>query len=155
MNPIRHIIVSIALATGLVANAAWALDASAQHAGSRVFSEQRFCKYRLHGELFSRTELFFGLSRATGPDITEAQFQNFIDTKVTPRFPDGLTLLSGIGQFRDSAGTTVQEGSKLLILLYPFNKQNNLAVEEIRTEYKDDFQQQSVLRVDERSCVSF
>lgn len=42
-----------------------------------------------------------------------------------------------------------------MILLYPFNKQNNLAVEEIRTEYKDEFQQQSVLRVDERSCVSF
>lgn len=155
MNPMRHIIVSIALATGLVANAAWALDTSAHDTGPSYFNEQRFCKHRLHGELFSRTELFFGLSRATGPDITEAQFQTFIDTKVTPRFPDGLTLLSGIGQFRDSAGTTVQEGSKLLILLYPFNKQNNLAVEEIRTEYKQDFQQQSVLRVDERSCVSF
>ncbi|MGH8565805.1 MAG: DUF3574 domain-containing protein [Gammaproteobacteria bacterium] len=63
--------------------------------------------------------------------------------------------ISGIGQFRDSAGTTVQEGSKLLILLYPFNEENNLAVEEIRTEYKGEFQQQSVLRVDEQSCVSF
>ncbi|MGH8474934.1 MAG: DUF3574 domain-containing protein, partial [Methylococcales bacterium] len=156
MNPIRHIILSIALATGLVANAAWALDAAAHHSGPRYFNEQRFCKHRLHGELFSRTELFFGLSRAApDPDITEAQFQGFIDTKVTPRFPDGLTLLSGIGQFKDSAGTTVQEGSKLLILLYPFNKQNNLAVEDIRTDYKQDFKQQSVLRLDERSCVSF
>jgi len=85
----------------------------------------------------------------------EPEFQNFIDTEVTPRFPDGLTVLSGIGQFRDSAGTIIQEGSKLLILLYPFNKKSNLAVEEIRTEYKEDFQQQSVLRVDEQSCVSF
>ncbi len=49
----------------------------------------------------------------------------------------------------------MQEGSKLLILLYPFNEENNLAVEEIRTEYKGEFQQQSVLRVDEQSCVSF
>jgi len=155
MNPIRHIIVGIALATGLVANAAWALDTSAHHAGPSYFNEQRFCKHRLHGELFSRTELFFGLSRVMGPDITEEDFQGFIDSKVTPRFPDGLTLLSGIGQFKDSAGTTVQEGSKLLILLYPFNKENNLAVEDIRTEYKHKFQQQSVLRVDERSCVSF
>lgn len=155
MNPTRHIIVSIALATGLVANAAWALDTSAHDAGPRVFNEQRFCEHRLHGELFSRTELFFGLSRATGPEITEEDFQGFIDDEVTRRFPDGLTLLSGIGQFKDSAGTTVQEGSKLLILLYPVNKQNNLAVEEIRTQYKEDFQQQSVLRVDERSCVSF
>jgi uncharacterized protein DUF3574 len=89
MNPIRPIIVSIALAIGLVANAAWALDTSAHHADPRFFSGQRFCKHRLHGELFSRTELFFGLSRATGPDVTEAEFQNFIDTKVTPVFPMG------------------------------------------------------------------
>ncbi len=153
MNPLRHIIVSIVLATGLVANAAWALDSSPRHADSRTFNEKRFCKHPLHGEIFSRTELFFGLSRAAGPDVTEAEFQNFIDTEVTPRFPDGLTVLSGIGQFRDSAGTIIQEGSKLLILLYPFNKKSNLAVEEIRTEYKEDFQQQSVLRVDEQSCV--
>ncbi len=155
MNPLRHIIVSVVLATGLVANAAYARDNSAYQADARFFSEERFCKHQLHGERFSRTELFFGLSRATGPDITEAEFQNFIDAEVTPRFPDGLTLLGGKGQFRDSTGTIVQEGSKLLILLYPFTRQNNRAVDEIRTKYKDNFQQQSVLRVDEQSCVSF
>lgn len=87
MNPIRHIIVSIALATGLVTNAARALDTSAHHAGPTYFNGQRFCKHRLHGELFSRTELFFGLSRAApDPDVTEAEFPAFIDDEVTPVF---------------------------------------------------------------------
>jgi Protein of unknown function (DUF3574) len=64
-------------------------------------------------------------------------------------------LLSGKGQFRDSTGFIIQEGTKLLILLYPFDKARSADVEAIRTDYKDAFQQQSVLRVDEQSCVSF
>jgi hypothetical protein len=87
--------------------------------------------------------------------VTEEEFQHFVDTEVTPRFPDGLTLLTGTGQFKDSTGTIIQEGSKLLILLYPFNQKSNRAVEQIREAYKDTFQQESVLRVDEQSCVSF
>ena len=87
--------------------------------------------------------------------MTEEEFQHFVDTEVTPRFPDGLTLLTGTGQFKDSTGTIIQEGSKLLILLYPFNQKSNRAVEQIREAYKDTFQQESVLRVDEQSCVSF
>ena len=102
-----------------------------------------------------RTELFFGLSKPDNSEVTEAEFQHFIDTKVTPRFPDGLTLINAKGQFKDSVGTIIQEGSKLLILLYPFNKESSKAVEQIRTDYKNEFQQQSVLRVDEQSCVSF
>jgi Protein of unknown function (DUF3574) len=89
------------------------------------------------------------------PDVTEEEFHRFIDTKVTPRFPEGLTLINAKGQFKDSTGTIVQEGSKLLILLYPFSKESNQAVEQIRADYKKDFQQESVLHVDEQSCVSF
>ena len=118
-------------------------------------SEQRVCEKVIGGEIFARTELLFGLSRSGGPDITEAEFQGFIDAKVTPRFPDGLTLLAGNGQFRDSAGNIIQEGSKLLILLYPFSKDGSKLVDEVRNDYKDEFQQESVLRVDEFSCVSF
>jgi hypothetical protein len=120
-----------------------------------AWPERRICEQLIKGEIFARTELLFGLSRAGGPDITEEEFQGFIDAQVTPRFPDGLTLLSGNGQFKDSAGNTIQEGSKLLILLYPFNKARSVLVDEVRAEYKTAFQQESVLRIDEHSCVSF
>jgi hypothetical protein len=120
-----------------------------------AWSERRICEQLIKGEIFARTELLFGLSRSNGPDITEEEFQGFIDLQVTPRFPEGLTLLSGNGQFQDSAGNTVQEGSKLLILLYPFSRGRSALADEIRAEYKTAFQQQSVLRVDEHSCVSF
>lgn len=117
-------------------------------------SERSVCKH-VNGEAFVRTELFFGLSRSGGPDITEQEFQLFVDAKVTPRFPDGLTLLSGKGQFKNAAGVIIQEGSKLVILLYPFSKEASAAVDAIRTDYKSAFQQESVLRIDEPTCVGF
>jgi len=137
-------------------NVAWAFDAdTARTPNSNALNERQFCTNQIHGEIFLRTELFFGLSRADRPEVSEEEFQAFIDTEVTPRFPDGLTLINGKGQFRDSRGTTVQEKSKLLILLYSFNRETNQAIETIRNEYKNDFQQESVLRTDEQQCVSF
>lgn len=115
----------------------------------------QFCTKRLHGELWARTELYFGLSRADGPDITNDEFEEFLDSVVTPRFPDGLTLLTGNGQFRGESGVVIKEPSKLLIVFYPWTSQRSHAVDRIRQIYKRDFQQQAVLRVDETSCVSF
>lgn len=155
MNHARNFLAGIVLATGLVLNNAWAFEAPARHTDAGESSERRFCERRLDGDLFSRTELFFGLSRPDGSEITEEEFQAFVDAEVTPRFPDGLTLLTGSGQFRNSDGDIIQEGSKLLILLYPYSRQSSALVEQIRSAYKDEFQQESVLRVDEQSCVSF
>jgi hypothetical protein len=121
----------------------------------RVFNERFVCNRVIDGEVFMRTELVFGMSRATGPDITEAEFQSFIDNQITPRFPDGLTVLSGNGQFKDSTGAIIKEKSKLLILLYPFTRASSRKVDEIRSDYLEMFQQQSVLRTDEEQCVSF
>lgn len=151
MNRVRQTITCLAL--GLLVTSVSAENLSPRRAFSPV-SERAFCKHVLHGELFARTELFFGLSRPGGV-VTEEEFQGFVDSKITPRFPDGLTLLSGKGQFRDATNVIIQEGTKLLILLYPFSKARNTDVEQIRVDYKDAFQQQSVLRVDEQSCVSF
>ncbi len=117
--------------------------------------ERRFCEKTLHGQIFARTELYFGLSRADGPNVSEAEFQRFLDTVVTPRFPDGLTLLSGSGQFRGASGAVQKEPSKLLIVFYPWEPSRQKAIERIRAVYKATFDQEAVLRVDDVSCVSF
>jgi Protein of unknown function (DUF3574) len=113
------------------------------------------CRAGFGAQSFFRTELFFGLSRPGGV-VSEADFKAFVDARITPRFPDGLTLISGIGQFREASQAITVEGSKLLILLYPRqDAEANRKIEQIRTDYKQMFQQQSVLRADESSCVSF
>ena len=49
-----------------------------------------------------------------------------------------------------------KENSYQLILLYPYtNRKANKDIEEIRTDYKRQFQQQSVLRADSVEKVSF
>ncbi len=106
---------------------------------------------RVATDPFIRTELFFGTDRQDGPDVSEEEFQWFLNEVITPEFPDGLTVLTGIGQFRNSTGEIIQEKSKLLILLYPqeATKSSSRKIEKIREDYKRYFQQQSVLRVDD------
>ena len=81
MNASNRISILFCLTAGLLLNTAWAFDANAHPLNSNPLNERQLCKTQLHGEIFSRTELFFGLSRADGPDVTEAEFQGFIDTE--------------------------------------------------------------------------
>jgi hypothetical protein len=109
----------------------------------------------LVGEIWARTELYFGTNTPDGV-ISDEEFAAFVNDVVTPRFPDGLTLLTGDGQFRNSAGEIIKERSKVLIVLYPLTDTDaNREIEEIREAYKAQFEQESVLRVDSLSGVSF
>lgn len=148
------LIVGISFTTGVFLNCALVLNVSAQQS-ERVLNKHEFCRNQLQGENFTRTELFFGLSKPDGYTVTEEEFQTFVDSVVTPLFPEGLTLLTGTGQFKNSSGAVIQEGSKLLILLYPFNWESNRRIKQVQELYIKTFQQQSVLRTDEQSCVSF
>jgi Protein of unknown function (DUF3574) len=120
-----------------------------------ISSEARLCTTVLHGQRLQRTELFFGRNSPSG-EISEQDFQGFLDAVVTPLFPDGLTVIDGKGQFRASANSAIEkEAAKVLVLLYRFDKQESDKIEEIRSRYKSRFAQQSVLRVDEPVCASF
>jgi hypothetical protein len=103
------------------------------------------------GESYKRTELYFGGNRPDGTAITPTDFELFLDKEVTPAFPDGLTWLEAHGQWMGG-----KEDSYVLILLYPHTKRGaNKDIEEIRTDYKQQFEQQSVLRADSVEKVSF
>lgn len=101
------------------------------------------------GQPFARTELFFGSAKPDGSAITDDEFGQFLTEEITPRFPDGLTLLVGSGQFRNGGGAIVRERSFILILLHARpNPTSSANVEAIRQAYKARFAQDSVLRVD-------
>jgi hypothetical protein len=110
-------------------------------------------------EPWVRTELFFGTSKPDGSAVSEAEWEAFLDTEITPRFPEGLTVLSGNGQWQEEDGDIVEERSKIVILLYPRAAvdESNTEIEQIRAAYETKFQQQSVLRADDDRpvCTSF
>jgi hypothetical protein len=103
--------------------------------------------------LFTRTELFFGSRKPDGSLVSEEAFLGFLDAEITPRFPNGLTLSTGLGQFLNAQGVIIQEPSRLLILLYPVEERRDSSekIEQIREQYKQMFHQESVLRAD-RCC---
>jgi len=103
---------------------------------------------------FVRTELYFGTARPDGV-VTDAEFREFVDQHVTPRFPDGLTLIKGDGQFRSEGSVLIKEQSFVLILFYPYGTRDECLrrIERIRFLYKQEFDQQSVVRVDDPYIV--
>ena len=110
-------------------------------------------------EPWVRTELYFGTTRDDGSAYTPEEFDAFLDTEITPRFPDGLTLLTGLGQWQGEDDEEVlQERSQILIILFPAEtaRESSEKLEEIRALYETQFNQFSVLRADAAEvCTSF
>jgi uncharacterized protein DUF3574 len=108
------------------------------------------------GEIWKRTELFFGTGKPDGTEVTDKEFAAFSDQEITPAFPDGFTRLDGNGQWRGGSGAIVREHTHVIVLLYPFaDRAAEREIEEIRTGYRKQFQQESVLRSDSVEKVSF
>jgi len=102
-----------------------------------------------------RSELYFGASRTNGPDVSQADWQSFVDDVITPRFPDGLTVLEGNGQWRMKDGSLAKEKSRIVILVHSNSAQDRKKLDEIRDAYKSRFAQEAVLEIDEKSDVRF
>jgi hypothetical protein len=104
---------------------------------------------------FTKDELYFGMSKRRGGMISEAQWQQFLNSEITPRFRDGLTVLDAYGQYLNSAGILSREKTKVVILIYSPSPEKNQAINEIIDSYKQKFQQESVLRVTSIVQVTF
>jgi len=99
---------------------------------------------------YYRTELYFGRSIPNGGTVSDEEWRTFLAEVVTPRYPDGFTIMDATGQYREKNGTIDREHSEVLVFLYPVNKRtaSRRKIEEIRRAYVKQFKQESVLRVD-------
>jgi hypothetical protein len=103
----------------------------------------------------ARLEMLFGRSRAQGVPVSDEEWASFLDSEVTPRFPAGFTVLRGPGQWRGSDGHLTREQAHILIVWHEPTSRSDADIEAIRSAYKQRFDQESVLRVESVSCVSF
>ena len=101
-----------------------------------------------------RAELLFGLRRPDGRASSEAAWRRFLAARVTPRFPDGLTVLSANGQWRGADGRVLREPSRVLVILTEASAGTLDALQAIRTEYRAAFGQESVGLVLSRACAA-
>lgn len=104
------------------------------------------------------TKLYFGLGVIDHPErgVSEDDWRSFLDREVTPRFPDGLSVVDVYGQWQGKKQTTPERlRSKMLIIDYPDTAENRAKIEAIRAAWKQKTGDQSVMRVTEPADVSF
>jgi hypothetical protein len=104
------------------------------------------------------TKLYFGLGPAedASKGVSEAAWREFLDKEVTPRFPDGLSVIDVYGQWLSKGAATPERlRSKLLVIDYPDNQENRDKIAAIRGAWKQKTGDQSVLMVTEPADVSF
>jgi hypothetical protein len=101
-------------------------------------------------------ELLFGRNIGDRLGVSETQWARFVDREISPRFPDGLTVLDAKGEWRDSVRKTiVHELSKVVEIVLPGKPDDVAALNQIAQAYKSRFRQQSVGIVVRAACVSF
>ncbi len=102
-----------------------------------------------------KDELYFGLSKPGGKIISEAEWQQFLNSAIAPIFREGLTVINANGQYLNQNGELIREKTKLVILIYPSDITKNSRIQEVVAKYKQRFQQESVLRTTTNVKLSF
>jgi hypothetical protein len=105
----------------------------------------------------TQVDLYFGRNIPGGSgEVSDAQWRAFLDEAVTPRFPDGLSVLDVYGQWKSSrTGTIARERSKRLSIIVPDAAAAAANVEAIKAAYKQRFRQESVLQSEAGVCAAF
>lgn len=88
-----------------------------------------------------QSTLYFGLESPDG-GVSEQEWATFLADEISPRFPDGLTVLSAYGQgFSTKAYGTpmLSETTKMLIVVHPDAAEATDKLAELKRIYKERF----------------
>jgi hypothetical protein len=101
-------------------------------------------------------ELLFGRKIGGHLGVTEAKWARFVDREITPRFPDGLTVIDVKGQWRDlQRNVIVREPSKMVMIILQGRPDDDERLKAVIEAYKKEFTQQSVGLIVRPACVAF
>jgi hypothetical protein len=103
-----------------------------------------------------QTDLYFGQSRPDGSMITKAEWDNFHKTQIARIFKEGSTTTTAVGNWFDpESHKLISEPTYVVTYYHKKSPQISKQIDNLRSIYKSKFQQQSILRVDKKSKVSF
>ena len=100
-------------------------------------------------------KLFLGQSAQGQPRVNEAEFRKFVDVELTPRFPNGLTVVDGGARWPAGEDPLIRQAQKVVLIVLPGQGQASRRIDAVRTAYRARFHQDSVLKIDQPACVSF
>ena len=102
-----------------------------------------------------RSELYFGRLKPDGSVVTDTEWRTFVAEQVVPRFPDGFTVLDALGQYRGRDGKIIAEPTKVLLIVHGPDARPRASVQELRDVYRQLFQQESVLLIENPARAGF
>ena len=109
----------------------------------------------LVGQEHLRTaQLFLGRKAADWP-VTEPELRRFVDQEITPRFPDGVTVLDGGGQWSGPQDQMMRDAAKVVMIILPAKGDILAKIDAVRAAYQTQFKQETVLQVTQPACVAF
>ena len=102
-----------------------------------------------------RDVVYFGRNRPDGGTVSDAEWQEFLDTVVTPKFPKGFTVVEAVGQWKSQSGVVERERSAVVTILHTGSAADQEGVAAVAGEYKRRFRQEAVLRERTAACARF
>jgi Protein of unknown function (DUF3574) len=96
--------------------------------------------------------LYFGTAKPDGV-VTPNDWEDFLRTSITPRFPNGFTVWQASGQWQNLDKTIIKETSFVVSIVHPDDDSSEKSVRTIVNEYKRRFEQESVLRMKSPVCL--
>jgi len=99
-------------------------------------------------------ELLFGRGSDGAAGVSEAEFRRFLNREVSPRFPDGLTVVNARGSWTPPAGSDIGGRPKLVMIVLRGGADDQVKLEAIRTAYQAQYHQESVLLPTGPECIA-
>src|SRR5689334_3533569 len=64
--------------------------------------------------------------------VSDRELRKFVDVEVTPRFPDGVTVVDGGGQWKGVDNAMIRDASKVVLIVLPAKGDPHEKVEAVR-----------------------
>ena len=104
----------------------------------------------------TQTELYFGMSKMHGGEVTEEQWDSFADSVISKVFANGMTIHGVLGQWQDPrTGQRISENTRLVVGVNEMTKELSARIDTVRAKYCRYHDQASVLRIDQRVKMNY
>jgi hypothetical protein len=121
---------------------------------SPALAQQQACRAPLKPML--RAEMYFGRDIQGEQIVSDREWARFLAHELTPRFPHGLTVADGWGEWRNGGtGALVREPSKVVVIVAAEADDLRARIDTVADAYKEKFKQESVGIVLQPVCATF
>lgn len=96
-----------------------------------------------------KSEVYFGRELPGGGQVSPADWADFLNKVVTPRFPKGLTIYDAYGQMQHADGRIEKQSTWVIILLHPHDPAADRAIQEVIDAYRKQFSKAQVAMVNQ------